>query len=127
MLVNMNTNVQSQNSRPSFGQINLMGGSREVLKTVFKADDWRKFDAFIDSQNLNNVDINLFGKGKKSLSARLITYNDFVKDKESSQRLFESVINFIKRCCNDADKLNAKVENVGDVDPEAIMNKASKL
>ena len=133
MDLSISANLTSK-SAPSFGRINLLGGSSSVLKGVLNADDWREFQKIIQKYNYDEegvakaamgtvdvVDINFFGKGKKSLEANIISNNRFVSSKHKSQRFYQSVMGFIKKCCKACDKMQAKVDKVKDIDVDDIL------
>ncbi|MCM1339747.1 MAG: hypothetical protein NC191_08760 [Muribaculaceae bacterium] len=106
-------NAQSQKSNPQFGRINLYGGAEEVVKRVIKKEkDIEDFAVLvIDHRDIDSVDVNFFAKGKNTLSAKVAKMLPDYGCKEFSQRLFESPMHFIKRCCSYGSELAENLKN----------------
>lgn len=128
MQVNFNPNTHmTNNNKPSFGQINLVGGSKEVLKSILKPKELTELQKIAATQANNPVNITLFGRSNhsKKLDARILPESDYIRNKVLSQRIFESTMGFIKRCVKKADEFKAKLDDMGDIDANKILDNLS--
>lgn len=120
MQINLNTNISNQ----SFTAFKMDVLAEENLRKVIKPKDFEIFENIVDSQASNPVTIRLFGEKYGKLSGRIITYCDYVEDKELAQLpLFESALRFLKRLADTADKMKNKINNMPNINIDTIFNK----
>lgn len=133
MDLNINANLSAK-SAPSFGRMDFSNGAQKVLKNVLKPQEWQEFQEIVAKYNTdengirkmvsgidNVVDINFFGKGKKKLQATIISNNRFIDGKYRAQKFYQSVMGFIRKTCKKADKIQAEVDKVKDIDVDKIL------
>lgn len=131
MQVNLNTQYSTNNNyKPAFTAVKLYGGSADVLKKVLKYDEWKIVEQIVDARAADkNVDLIFFGKGNKSLTARIVSKEDVApafQTKDKSVGLFESVLKFMQRMSKKAEALEKEYENIERIDIEGIISKAQK-
>ena len=131
MQVNLNTQYSTNNNyKPAFTAVKLYGGSADVLKKVLKYDEWKIVEQIVDARAADkNVDLIFFGKGNKSLTARVVTKEDVApafQTKEKSVVLFERVLKFMQRMSKKAEALEKEYENIERIDIEGIISKTQK-
>ena len=129
MQVNLNTQYSANNNyKPAFTAVKLYGGSADVLKKVLKYEDWKMVGEIIDTRAADkNVDLFFYGKGDKSLSARIVSKDGVApafQTKDKSVGLFESVLKFMQRMSKKAEALEVEYENMEKIDIEGILSKA---
>lgn len=114
-------NIQNHN-HTSFTSVKLSSGAADTLKKVLKPADWEAFDAIIQEQKYNPVDMYLFGNRDK-LSGKLFYSKNYThKEKVYNQRaFFDSPIKFLKRLSNKANDWHDKIKNEPDVDIDEIL------
>ena len=107
---------------PAFGSVNLISGSKDILKAKLKTEDLMKFSEMADKYADDIVDINFFGRGidSKKLDAKIIS-NKTDQIKLLSQGLFESTMSFINRCFKQAGKIKVAAKDY--VDPDEILKR----
>ena len=97
---------------------------------VLKYDEWKTVEQIVDARAADkNVDLIFFGKGNKSLTARVVTKEDVApafQTKDKSVGLFESVLKFMQRMSKKAEALEKEYENIERIDIEGIISKAQK-
>lgn len=111
----MNANLTGPKSHPSFGKIDY-SAVKSLLKNL-SSKEVEEFAGLVEKQKNNSlVDVVLFEKGAKKFEANIADdvlklRNDAVC-KSYSQRIFESPVRFVKRCCGLADERAKKVEEI---------------
>ena len=106
---------QVNNTQPNFGTIKFAFGVDNVLVRL-PQKDLSNFVKKAKRQNKNSfVDITLFSKDDKTLSARIEDKRHYINgpfyqvNLQKRWGFFESTMGFIERCCKTADKRAQKI------------------
>ena len=120
MYANLHSDRQSS---LSFSGVNLIGGADQVLKKTIKTrKQFEEYKTLMNSLKNNSIDTSIFGRYNSSakLDARVNSPVDSIRDREYSQRIFESTIHFLKRVSKKAEVMQTKVKSL--VNPKDIYN-----
>ena len=128
----------SKNPQPSFGKFIVYEGAEQSLKKVLKANEWKEFQKLIKIQKENKlVNIELYGNGSRRIIADVLTKNYLnwmnvpfkksalqVKNRDKKhykQHFWQSMISFLRKVSDKADKMEKKYESYENIDIKSIL------
>ena len=116
----MNTNYDSS---LSYKGLILAGGAADTLKRVIKPEHAEDFKAVMNSLKNSSADTSLFGRygSTKKLDARVSSPDMNIKDKECSQRLFESPMHFLKRVLKKSVAMDSEIRSAKNFDMDEFL------